>query len=115
MEKFISMVEGTSSEISNVEQVDENLFKEFFSKSSVWDFHNMSRGECTTKSATEKEILIIKYYNEMEKGKSYMLYIGYGILSRAIALFNFFLSCHLMLTPLVTSFGSFQNGYVVGL
>ena len=29
MEKFMSMVEGTSSEISNVEQMDENLFKEF--------------------------------------------------------------------------------------
>ena len=70
MEKFMSMVEGTSSEISNVEQMDENLFKEFLSKNSVWDFHNMSRDEYTTKSATEKEILIIKYCNEMQKGQS---------------------------------------------
>ena len=30
----------------------------------------MSRDEDTTKSATEKEMLIIKYYNEMQKGKS---------------------------------------------
>ena len=50
--------------------MDENLFKEFHSKNSAWDFHNMSRDEYTTKSATEKEILIIKYYNEVQKGKS---------------------------------------------
>ena len=70
MEKFMSMVEGTSSEISNVEQMDENLFKEFLWKISVWDFHIMNRDEYATKSATEKEILILKYYNEMQKGKS---------------------------------------------
>ena len=35
MEKFMSMAEGTSSEISNVEQIDENLFKEFVLKISV--------------------------------------------------------------------------------
>ena len=65
----MSMVEGTSSEISNVEQKDENLFKEFLLKNSVWDFHNMSRDEYTTKSASEKKILIIKYYYEMQKYK----------------------------------------------
>ena len=71
MEKFLSMVEGTtSSEISNINQMDENLFKEFLQKNSVWDYHSMSRDEYTTKSASEKEILIIKYYNEMYKGKS---------------------------------------------
>ena len=69
MEKFISIVEGTS-EISNVEQIDKNLFKEFLLKNSMWDFHNMSRDEYITKSASEKEIFIIKYYNEMLKGKS---------------------------------------------
>ena len=65
MEKFMSMVEGTSSEISNVEQMDENLFKEFLLTNAVWDFYNMSRDDYTTKSVSEKEILIIKYYNEM--------------------------------------------------
>ena len=34
MEKFMSMVEGTSSQISNVEQMDENLFRENFSQKS---------------------------------------------------------------------------------
>ena len=71
MEKFLAMVEDTtSSEISNINQMDENLFKEFLQKNSIWDFHNMSRNEYTIKSASEKQILIIKYYNEMKNGNS---------------------------------------------
>ena len=70
MEKFLSIVEGTtSSEISNINQMNQNLFKEFLQKNSVWDYYSMSRNEYTTKSTSEKEILIIKYYNEMYKGK----------------------------------------------
>ena len=39
VEKFLSMVEGTtSSEISNINQMDENLFKEYLQKNSVWDY-----------------------------------------------------------------------------
>ena len=71
MEKFLTMIEDTtSSEISNINQMDENLFKEFLQKNSIWDFHNMSRNEYTIKSASEKQILIIKYYNEMKNGNS---------------------------------------------
>ena len=68
MEKFLEMVDQTT-EVSNTEQMDENLFKEFLSKNSVWDFHNMTRDEYTTKSNNEKELLVLKYYNEMVKGK----------------------------------------------
>ena len=71
MEKFLSMVECTiSSEILNINQMDEDLFKEFLQKNSVWDYHSMSRNEYTTKSASEKEVSIIKYYNEMYNVKS---------------------------------------------
>ena len=68
MEKFLKMVDQTT-EGSSTEQMDENLFKEFLSKNSVWDFHNMTRDEYTTKSNNEKELLVLKYYNEMVKGK----------------------------------------------
>ena len=44
----------------------------------------MSRDEYTTKSASEKEILIIKYYNEMYKGKS--LYFIFLCVIRSLAL-----------------------------
>ena len=65
------MVECTiSSEILNINQMDEDLFKEFLQKNSVWDYHSMSRNEYTTKSASEKEVSIIKYYNEMYNVKS---------------------------------------------
>ena len=37
----------------------------------MWDFHNISREENIAKSNSEKESLIIKYYNEMVKGKSF--------------------------------------------
>ena len=68
MEKVLEMVDQTT-EVSNTEQMDENLFKEFLSKNWVWDFHNMTRDEYTTKSNNEKELLVLKYYNEMVKGK----------------------------------------------
>ena len=79
------MVEGaTSSEILNINQMDENLFKESLQKNSVWDYHSMSRDEYTTKSTSEKEILIIKYYNEMYKDKS--LYFIFLCVIRSLAL-----------------------------
>ena len=62
------MVDQTT-EVSNTEQMDENLFKEFLSKNWLWDFHNMTRDEYTTKSNNEKELSVLKYYNEMVNGK----------------------------------------------
>ena len=69
MEKFLQMVDQTS-EVSNTQQINEDLFKEFLSKNPVWVFHNISREEYIAKSNSEKESLIINYYNEMVKGKS---------------------------------------------
>ena len=68
MEKFLEMVDQTT-EVSNTEQMDENLFKEFLSKNSVWDFHNMTRDQYTPNSNNEKELLVLKYYNEIVKRK----------------------------------------------
>ena len=68
MEKFLEMVDQTT-EVSNTEQMDENLFKEFLSKKLVWDFHNITRDKYTTKLNNEKELLVLKYYNGMVKGK----------------------------------------------
>ena len=47
MEKSLEIVDQTT-EVSNTEQMDEDLFKEFLSKTSVWDFHNMARDEYTS-------------------------------------------------------------------
>ena len=68
MDKFLGIAEE-STEVSNTEQVDEKLFKEVLSKGSVQDFHNISREEYSTKSNSEKKLLIFKFKNEMSKGK----------------------------------------------
>ena len=71
MEDILAMVEGPStSEITTVDQIDQNLFKEFLTKSCVWDFYEMSREEYLNNDNIQKQSLIIKFYNEMVKGKS---------------------------------------------
>lgn len=65
MEKFLEVADQPSTSVSSVRQMDENLFKEFLTKTLVWDFHNMTRDKYNTKTNSEKELLIIKYYNEM--------------------------------------------------
>ena len=69
MEEILAMVEGPStSEVKNFDQIDQSLFKEFLEKTSVWDFHEMTREQYSTKDEGE-ESLIINYYNAMVKGK----------------------------------------------
>ena len=71
MEDILAMVEGPStSEITTFDQIDQNLFKEFLTKTCVWDFYEMSREEYLNKDYIQKQSLILKYYNEMVKGKS---------------------------------------------
>ena len=66
MENILSAVEGNSStEISAAEQIDQNLLKEFFDKTSIWDFYETSKEEYMNKSNDEKISLIIPYYNFM--------------------------------------------------
>ena len=59
MEDILAMVEGPStSEITTVNQIDQNLFKEFFTKTCVWDFYEMSREEYLNKDDIQKQYLI---------------------------------------------------------
>ena len=72
----MAMVEGVnSSEVTNLEQIDQKLMQEFLSNTSVLDFYEMGRQEYLNKSNDEKSVLIIKYYNEMVKGNIYKLYL----------------------------------------
>ena len=46
MEDILAMVEDpNTSEITIFDQIDHNTFKEFLSKSSMWDFCEMSKEE----------------------------------------------------------------------
>ena len=70
----MAMAEGVnSSKVTSLEQIDQNLMQKFLSKNSVWDFYEMSRQEYSNKSNDKKSVLIFKYYNEMVKGKIYIL------------------------------------------
>ena len=74
MDKLMAMVEATTSfEVTNLEQIDQKLMQKFLSKNSVWDFYEMVRQKYLNKSNNEKSVFIIKYYNEMVKGKIYIL------------------------------------------
>ena len=71
MEDILAMVEGPStSEITTFDQIDQNLFKEFLTKTCVWDFYEMSREEYLNKDDIQKQSLILNFCNEMVKGKS---------------------------------------------
>ena len=64
------MVEGPkASEITSCDQIDQDLFQELLAKSSLWDFYEITREEYMKKSDNEKKSLIIKFYNDMSKGK----------------------------------------------
>ena len=74
MDKLMAMVEATTFfEVINLEQIDQKRMQEFLSKNSVWDFYEMGRQEYLSKCNDEKSLLIVKYYNEMVKGKIYIL------------------------------------------
>ena len=70
MDKFLGLVEGNSTEISKAEEMDEEMLKKLLKKSAVWVHYNMTREEYITTSENEQQILIIKYYDEMLKGKN---------------------------------------------
>lgn len=69
MDKLLELVDQPTTAAATTQEMDENLFKEFLTKNSVWDFHNMTRDEYN-KTSSEKQLLIVNYYNEMLKGKN---------------------------------------------
>lgn len=73
MDKLLELVDQPTTAAATTQEMDENLFKEFLTKNSVWDFHNMTRDEYN-KTSSEKQLLIVNYYNEMLKGKNQFPY-----------------------------------------
>ena len=69
MDNILSMVERPEpTEISNVEQINEEILKEFLSKTTAWNFYEITKGEYMNKSDDENKNLIINYYNYMNAG-----------------------------------------------
>ena len=50
-------MEGPSaSEVTNFDQIDQSVLKEFLEKSTVWDFYEMTTEQYTTKHGVRKNL-----------------------------------------------------------
>ena len=70
MEGIMSLINETcsSNEVTNVSQIDQKTMQEFLQKMSIWDFFEIRKDEFTSKSDTDKEQLVIRYYNALQSG-----------------------------------------------
>ena len=74
MESLFLMIEGPiSTEVTSLEQINQETMQDFLSKIAIWDFYEMTREEYTNKSDDEKKLLILKYYNHLGSGISLLL------------------------------------------
>ena len=65
------MIEGPeSTEVTNLEQINQETMQDFLSKIAIWDFYEITREDYTNKSDDEKKLLILKYYNNLGPGIS---------------------------------------------
>ena len=64
------MIEGPkSTEVTNLEQINQETMQDSLSKIAIWDFAEMTREEYTNKNDNEKKLLILKY-NHLGSGIS---------------------------------------------
>ena len=70
MDGIMSLIEQTSSSsnVTDVSQIDANIMQEFLMKVPIWDFFEIGKDEFTRKSENDKQQLIIRYYNSLQSG-----------------------------------------------
>ena len=69
MENILSMVVGPkATQVTSLEQINQENLEKFLAKTSVWDFHEITRDEYMNKSDIEKKDLIINFFNYMLAG-----------------------------------------------
>ena len=76
MEGF-EMIEGTSTsqEITNFNQIDQSILKEFIENSTVWNFYEMTKEQYTNRDEGEKKSLILQYCNKMVQGNNLLFVV----------------------------------------
>ena len=72
MEAILNLVEGESSK-TDVESIDLDKLRQFQTKCSVWDFYDMTKEEYKNKLPSEKQDLILSYYNKMVQGMLFVI------------------------------------------
>ena len=69
MENILSMVVGPkATQVTSLEQINQENLEEFLAKTSVWNFHEITRDEYMNKGDIEKNVLIINFFNYMSAG-----------------------------------------------
>ena len=99
MASIMSLVQGSKpvTEISNIEQIDEELLKEFLNKMPLWDFYETSKRDYMNKSDDEKKLLILSYYNYMNAAISLLLVVWLFFINIKISSSEFIV-CSLVFT-----------------
>ena len=70
MENILLMVEGPKpTEITSIDQIDQEIMQEFLAKISLWDFYEITREEYMNKSDNDKKYLIVTFFNHMTSSK----------------------------------------------
>ena len=67
MEAILNVAEAESSKL-DPESVDLDKLRQFQAKCSVWDFYDMTKEEYTNKLPSERQDLVLSYYNKMVQG-----------------------------------------------
>ena len=63
------MVEGPkATQITSLEQINQENLQEFLARTSVWDFHEITRDKYMNKIDIEKKDLVINVFNYMSAG-----------------------------------------------
>ena len=69
MENILSMVVGPkATQVTSLEQINQENLEEFLAKTSVWNFHEITRDEYMNKGDIDKKVLIINFFNYMSAG-----------------------------------------------
>ena len=58
-----------SNSATSAANFNDNLFQQFMLKNLLWGFHSISRDEYLQRSKADKEKLLLKYDNNMQKGE----------------------------------------------
>ena len=75
MDAIMKIIEGETEEEFSFDSIDHNKLKSFQEKRTIWDFNDITREEYTKKSFSEKQKLIVLFYNLMCKGMSFLCFI----------------------------------------
>ena len=67
---LINATDSSSNDVTDVAQINQETMQEFLQKITVWDFFEIRKDEFTSKSDTDKQQLIIRYYNALQSGIS---------------------------------------------